>query len=85
MERSNVSQTRKLVESSILVAIATVLSLIPLVSLPYGGSITFASMLPLIIISYRHGLGWGTASGFVYGIIQQLLGLKDLGYVTTWQ
>ena len=85
MERSNVSQTRKLVESSILVAIATVLSIIPIVSLPYGGSITVASMLPLIIISYRHGLGWGTASGFVYGIIQQLLGLKVLGYVTTWQ
>lgn len=85
MERSNVSQTRKLVESSILVAIATVLSVIPIVSLPYGGSITVASMLPLIIISYRHGLGWGTASGFVYGIIQQLLGLKVLGYVTTWQ
>ena len=74
-----------LVESAVMIALATVLSLFPLADLPYGGSITIAAMLPIIIISYRHGLSWGFGSGFVFGIIQQLLGLKNLSYFTTWQ
>ena len=79
------SKTRVLVESAIMIAIATLLSLIKLVDLPYGGSVTAASMLPIIIISYRHGLLPGFTAGLVYGVIQQLLGLKTLSYVTTWQ
>ena len=78
-------KTRKLVECAVLIAIATVLSLIKLVDLPYGGSITAASMLPMIIIAYRHGLAWGLGSGLVYGAIQQLTGLNTLSWVTTWQ
>ena len=78
-------KSRKLIECALLVAIASVLSMIKLAQMPYGGSVTLASMLPLILIAYRNGLGWGLGSGFVYGIIQQLLGLKNLSYVTTWQ
>ncbi|MBP5270198.1 MAG: energy-coupled thiamine transporter ThiT, partial [Clostridia bacterium] len=73
MEKQNyTSKTRVMVESAILIAIATVLSLIKIIQLPYGGSVTIAAMLPIIIISYRHGLGWGIASGLVYGVIRQL-------------
>lgn len=79
------TKTRILVECAILVAIATVLSLFKLLDLPYGGSITLASMLPMILLSYRHGLVWGLSSGLVYGGIQQLLGLNTLSWVTTWQ
>ncbi len=79
------SLSRKLVESAIMVAVATVLSLIKILDLPYGGSVTLASMLPVIIIAYRHGTGWGLITGTVYAIIQQLLGLKTLSYVTSWQ
>ncbi len=78
-------KTKKLIESALLIAIATVLSLIKLVDLPYGGSVTACSMLPMIIIAYRHGALWGVASGVVYGAIQQLLGLNTLSWVTTWQ
>lgn len=78
-------RNRKLVESALLVAIATVLSMVKLVELPYGGSITLASMLPIVLIAYRSGILWGLGSGFVYGVIQQLLGLKNLSYFTTWQ
>lgn len=78
-------KTRKLVECAVFIAIATVLSLIKLVDLPYGGSVTAASMLPMVIIAYRHGLSWGLGSGLVYGAIQQLTGLNTLSYVTTWQ
>ena len=78
------TKARKLIEASLMIAIATVLSLLKLLELPYGGSVTMASMLPIVIIACRSGIGWGLASGAVYGGIQQLLGLKTLSYVTSW-
>lgn len=77
--------TKKLVESSIMIAFATVLSLVKLVDMPYGGSVTLASMLPILIVAYRHGAGMGLASGAVFALIQQMLGLNNLSYVTGWQ
>ena len=79
------SRTKALNESAILVALATILSIIKIIDLPYGGSVTLASMVPIVIISYRHGVGYGLGAGLVFGILQQLLGLKTLSYVTTWQ
>ena len=64
------TKMRKLIEASLMIAIATVLSLLKLLDLPYGGSITLASMLPIVIIACRNGVGWGVASGAVYGAIQ---------------
>jgi thiamine transporter len=78
-------RTKKLVECSLLVAVGTVLSLFSLVQMPYGGSVTLASMLPVVLIAYRHGTLWGLGSGVVYAVVQQLLGLKNLSYFTTWQ
>lgn len=68
-----------------MIAIATVLSMIKLIDLPYGGSVTAASMLPIVLIAYRHGIPTGLTCGLVYGILQQLLGLNTLSYVSTWQ
>ena len=82
MQRTN---TKRLIESSLMVALATVLSLVKLVEMPYGGSITIASMLPIIIISYRHGNLWGLGSAVAYAALQQLTGLNNLSYFTTWQ
>lgn len=82
---SPVSRTRALVECAMMVAIASVLSMIKLIDLPYGGSVTIASMLPIVILSYRHGPVWGLGSGLVYGVVQQLLGLNTLSWVSSWQ
>ena len=76
---------RALVESAVMIALATVLGFLKIVDLPYGGSVTLASMLPIAIIAYRHGTGWGLGAGLVNAVIQQLMGLKTLSYVTTWQ
>lgn len=76
---------KALFESAILIAMSVILSMIKIIDLPYGGSVTVACMLPIIIISYRHGLGYGLSSALVFGIIQQLLSLSTLSYVTTWQ
>ena len=79
------TKVRALVESAIMIAIATVLSMLKIVDLPYGGSVTVASMFPIALISYRHGIKWGCGAGLVYGVLQQLLGLSTLSYVTGWQ
>ncbi len=84
-ETVQVSPARRLVESAIMVAIGTVLSVLRILHLPYGGSVTIACMLPVIIISFRHGIRWGLVTGFAFGVLQQLLGLHNLSYVTTWQ
>lgn len=85
MQSKTISRTRKLVECAILIAIASVLSIIKIIEMPYGGSVTIASMLPIIIIAYKYGMGWGLSSGLIFAVIQQLMGLKNLSYGTSWQ
>ena len=82
MKKTNL---RTLTECSIMIALATVLSLIKLVDYPAGGSVTLASMLPITVIAYRHGLKWGLSTATVTGVLQMLLGLSSFSYVTTWQ
>lgn len=74
----------RLVESGILLAFAAVLSVIKLVDMPYGGSVTAFSMLPLLVIAYRHGTRWGLFSAFTYSLIQLLLGLDNFSYATSF-
>lgn len=66
----------RLTESAIMLAFATILSAIPIVQLPFGGSITACSMLPIILISYRHGAKWGLFTAFAYSLTQMLFGIK---------
>ena len=79
MDKKKVSPVRKLVESALLIAMATGLSLIKF-DLPFGGGVTVVSMLPIIIISHRLGCQWGLGSAFVYSGIQLVLGLDNVGY-----
>ena len=60
-----IQKTLRLVETGILLAIATVLSVIQPFQLPFGGGITIFSMLPVVLLSYRHGVKWGLLSGFL--------------------
>ena len=68
------SKTRILVECALMVALGTVLSNIKLFTMPNGGSVTLLSMLPFVVISFRHGVKWGLFTGFVNGCLQMLLG-----------
>ncbi len=71
----------RLTESAMMIAVATLLSMAKLLDMPYGGSVTMASMLPLVIIAYRYGTGWGLLTGFTYGAVQLALGTKNIGYL----
>ncbi|MBQ8497236.1 MAG: energy-coupled thiamine transporter ThiT [Clostridia bacterium] len=85
MKNRQTQTLRALTESAVMIALATVLSFIKIIDMPYGGSVTIASMLPVALISYRHGAKWGLTSATVYGVIQQLLGLSTLSWFTSWQ
>lgn len=62
-----------LAEAAIMVALSFVLSLVKLWEMPFGGAITLLSMLPVCIVSLRHGLKWGLGAAFVYSVTQALL------------
>lgn len=76
-------KTGTLVECSVLIAMAFVLSFIKIIDMPYGGAVTAASMLPIIIAGYRHGLKWGLITSFTYSILQLLTGLSNVSYATS--
>jgi thiamine transporter len=77
------SKTRILVECALMLALATVLSKIEIPLWMQGGSITLASMLPILIVSFRHGVGWGLLTAFTHSLIQMMMGFHNVLYATT--
>lgn len=72
------TKTKRLVLGGILVALGTVLSFIPFLQMPYGGTVTPCSMLPVMLFGYICGAKWGLAAGFTYSVLQLLFGLGAL-------
>jgi len=68
-------KTKKLIISALFLALATILSLLKLFELPFGGTITIASMVPIVLISYIYGIKWGLFSAFIYSLLQLVCGL----------
>lgn len=56
--------------AAICIAMSFALSFMRIVRLPQGGSITPASLLPLMIYAYMFGVRKGIFAGFVYGLLQ---------------
>ena len=69
-EYNSDSTSRVLAEIAIFVALATALSFIIIFQLPQGGSITLASMVPILWLALRRGPKIGLTAGFVYGLVQ---------------
>lgn len=71
------SKTKRLTESAMLIALAVVLEMVGrtvIPPMPFGGQLTMVSMLPIVLISYRHGVKWGLTAGFAYSLVQMALG-----------
>ncbi len=75
MSKTTRISTRCLCESAILLALATILSEIKVIHIPFGGGITVCAMVPMILLAYRWGTRWGLFSSFVFGVIQLLIGV----------
>ena len=84
MKTKNLSRTRTLVECALMIAVGTVLAQIKIFEMPNGGSVTLVSMLPFILVSFRHGAKWGLATGFVNSLLQMLLGFYAPPANTVW-
>lgn len=67
--RHEVFDTHTLVTSALLLGLAVVLQQFSIFHMPQGGSVTAGSMLPLILIACRFGVGVGALAGFVCGMI----------------
>lgn len=80
---NNTKRIHILTESAIMVALATVLSMLKIWEAPYGGSVTLLSMAPIIILSMRRGVKVGLFAGFAHSLIQLLLGLSNVSYIPT--
>lgn len=72
-ESKTVWSTRMLALGAVCMALSNVLSMIKLFDMPQGGSITPASMLPLMLFAYVYGVGPGMTVGAVYGVMQFMI------------
>ncbi|MBQ7202556.1 MAG: energy-coupled thiamine transporter ThiT [Eubacterium sp.] len=68
------SKTKRLTTTGVLIALGVILSFLKVFEWPFGGSITLASMVPMVIIGYKYGVKWGLFSGFISSILQAILG-----------
>ncbi|MFV0363950.1 MAG: energy-coupled thiamine transporter ThiT [Suipraeoptans sp.] len=71
LTRSNsFTVTKKLVFSALGIALALVLSYLPIFKMPMGGSVTLMSMLFVALIGYWFGLKYGLLAAVAYGVLQ---------------
>lgn len=75
-------KNRRLAESALMLALATILSELAVFSLPFGGSVTLFSQVPVILISYRYGVKWGLTTGLALSLIQLIFGIQNFSYVS---
>ena len=62
--------TRAIAFAAVCVAMSFALSYVRIFKMPMGGSITFASMLPLMLFAFMFGTRKGVLVGAVYGVLQ---------------
>ena len=81
------TKTKKLVLSAMLVALGTAISIlsefIPFLRLPFGGTITLASLLPVILVGYLYGPGWGFGASFVFAALKLVVEFQTVGALFT--
>lgn len=73
------SKAKPLVFSAVSIALGLVLSMIKIIHMPLGGSITLCSMLFVCLPGYFYGPIYGFSAAFAYGLLQFLFN----GYVVS--
>ena len=70
-----------LAESAIMIALAAVLELVSKSIIPeltFGGQITIVSMLPVVLVAWKYGMGKGLVTAFVYSLVQMVMGVSTI-------
>ena len=81
MENKSRFRTRALTEGAILIALAEILSFLPLYKFPDGGAVDLA-MLPIILYCVRWGFGPGMIVSCAHALLQTLF---EGGIALGWQ
>ena len=74
MQNTRIKRIRALCECAIMLALSVVLSYIKFWQLPFDGSITLFSMLPVCLIAIKYGWKWGLGTAFCFSWFQILQG-----------
>ncbi len=69
-------KVKMLIEAALSVALAYILDLLIIYTLPNGGSISL-KLVPIVFFAVRYGVGWGTLVGLVFGLADYFLGIPD--------
>lgn len=81
------TKTKKLTLCAISVALATVLAMVSkIIPAPWlqGGSVTIASMVPIIAVSIVVGTRWGVLASVVYALLQMMTGFYPPPTQNVW-
>lgn len=65
---------KSLAYAALSIALSFVLSYVKMFRMPQSGSVTLASMLPIMLFSAAYGVGPGLLAGAAYGLLQYLQG-----------
>lgn len=65
---------KSLAFAALSIALSFILSYIKIFRMPNSGSVTLASMLPLMLFAASYGVGPGLLAGAAYGLLQYLQG-----------
>ena len=72
---------RMLASAALCIAMSFVLSFIRLFRMPQGGSITPASMLPVMMFCFAYGFGPGLICSLAYGVLQMFQDMYIVGWM----
>ncbi len=65
------------VEGALVIAMAVILGMIRIFNLPWGGSVTLLSMLPISLYSIKYGVRKGLEISFIFALFQFIQGISD--------
>ena len=78
-------KTQVLAESAMMIALSLAVFLVSdFIPWPflYGGGFTLFGQVPIILVSYRHGIKNGLAAATALALFEMMLGYKNFTYVT---
>lgn len=73
-QKSQRADTKAVTLSALLVALATGLGMLKLFEMPYGGTVTVFSMLPIVLCGYFLGTRRGVMAGMCVGLLNLIFG-----------
>ena len=83
----NQTKTRTLTECALLLALGIGLSFIGIIQMPAGGTVTLASMLPLLLVGVKYAPKWAFGTSFAYALFQLIQAIMKghvFPYCETW-